>query len=93
MFFSAVVIDGKGAAESLLCLAPGAGANERTDDGRAFRILNILDESSRGCLAIKVKRKLEANDVIDALSDLFILRGVPAFIRCGPEFVTQAVRD
>jgi putative transposase len=67
----------------------------RTDDGRAFRILNILDEFSRECLAIKVKRMLKANDVIDALSDLFILRGVPAFIRSdnGPEFVTQAVRD
>ena len=65
----------------------------RTDEGRAFRILNILDEFSRECLAIKVKRKLKANDVMDALSDLFILRGVPAFIRSdnGPEFVTQAV--
>ncbi len=67
----------------------------RTDDGRAFRILNILNEFNRECLAIKVKRKLKANDVIDALSDLFILRGVPAFIRSdnGPEFVTQAVQD
>ena len=67
----------------------------RTDDGRAFRTLNILDEFSRECLAIKVERKLNANSVIDALSDLFILRGVPGFIRSdnGPEFVAQAVRD
>ncbi|WP_149774779.1 IS3 family transposase [Ruegeria intermedia] len=67
----------------------------RTDDGKAFRTLNILDEYSRECLAIKVKRKLNSTDVIDALSDLFILRGVPACIRSdnGPEFVAQAARD
>ena len=67
----------------------------RTDDGKAFRSLNILDEFSRECLTIRVKRKLNSTDVIDALSDLFILRGVPAFVRSdnGPEFVAQAVRD
>jgi len=67
----------------------------RTDDGKAFRTLNILDEFSRECLAIKVDRRLNSTDVIDALSDLFILRGVPAFIRSdnGPEFVAQAVQD
>ncbi len=58
------------------------------------RALNILDEHSRECLAIRVKRKLNSIDVIDVLTDLFILRGVPAFIRSdhGPEFVAQAVR-
>ena len=67
----------------------------RTDDGKAFRTLNILDEFSRECLAIRVKRKLNSTDVIDALTDLFILRGPPAFVRSdnGPEFVAQAVRD
>ena len=67
----------------------------RTDDGKAFRTLNILDEYSRECLAIKVKRRLNSTDVIDVLTDLFILRGAPAFIRSdnGPEFVAQAVRD
>ncbi|MFG6554478.1 IS3 family transposase [Sulfitobacter sp. 1A16808] len=66
----------------------------RTDDGKAFRTLNILDEHSRECLAIKVKRKLNSTDVIDVLTDLFILRGTPVFIRSdnGPEFVAQAVR-
>lgn len=60
-----------------------------------LRPLNILDEFSRECLTIRVKRKLNSTDVIDALSDLFILRGVPAFVRSdnGPEFVAQAVRD
>ena len=68
--------------------------HHRTDDGRAFRTINILDEHSRECLAIRVKRKLNATEVIDALSDLFILRGTPAFIRSdnGPEFVAEAVR-
>ena len=67
----------------------------RTDDGKAFRTLNILDEHSRECLAIRVKRKLNSSDVIDALTDLFILQGAPSFIRSdnGPEFVAQAVRD
>ena len=59
------------------------------------RTLNILDEHSRECLAIKVKRKLNSDDVIDALSDLFIMRGVPSYIRSdnGPGFVAQAVQD
>ena len=44
---------------------------------------------------IRVKRKLNSFDVIDVLTDLFILRGPPAFIRSdnGPEFVAEAVRD
>ena len=63
--------------------------------GKVFRTLNIIDEFSREGLAIKVKRKLNSDDVIDALSDLFIIRGVPSFIRSdnGPEFVAQNVRD
>jgi len=54
-----------------------------------------LEEHSRECLAIRVKCKLNSTDVIDALSDLFILRGVPAFVRSdnGPEFVAKIVRD
>ena len=60
-----------------------------------FRTLNILDEFSHECLAIRVKRKLNSTDVIDALTDLFILRGSPAYVRSdnGLEFVAQAVRD
>lgn len=67
--------------------------HHRTDDGRAFRTLNIPDEHSRECLAIRVKRN--PTEVTDALTDLFILRGVPACIRSdnGPEFIAEAVRD
>ncbi|MEO1495463.1 MAG: IS3 family transposase [Pseudomonadota bacterium] len=66
----------------------------RTDDGKAFRTLNILDEFTRECLTVRVKRRLNSVEVIDALSDLFILRGVPRFIRSdnGPEFIAEDVR-
>ncbi len=69
--------------------------HHRTDDGRAFRALNIIDEHGRECLAIRVKRKLNSIDVIDVLTDLSILRGVPAYIRSdnGPEFIAEAVRN
>ena len=57
--------------------------------------MNILDEYSRECLTIWVKRKLNSTDVIDVLTDLFILRGIPAFIRSdnGPELIAEAVRN
>ena len=58
-------------------------------------MLNVIDEFTRECLAIRIDRKLKAIDVIDVLSDLFILRGVPGHVRSdnGPEFVAKAVRD
>lgn len=67
----------------------------RTHDGRKFRMLNLIDEFSRECLAIRVDRRLRSTDVIDVLSDLFILRGVPDHIRSdnGPEFIAKAVRE
>jgi putative transposase len=67
---------------------------DRTHNGRKYRMLNIVDEFTRECLAIRVKRRLNSIDVIDLLSDLFVLRGVPGHIRSdnGPEFVATAVR-
>ena len=69
--------------------------HHRTDDGKVFRTLNILDEFSRECLAIRVNRKLNSVDVIDVLTDLFILRGVPAFIRSdnGPESLPRPFKN
>ena len=69
--------------------------HDRTDDGRVYRTLNIIDEFTREALAIRVDRKLNSIDVVDALTDLFILRGPPAFIRSdnGPEFIAERVRD
>ena len=68
--------------------------HERTHDGRAFRTLNIIDEFSKEALMIRVNRKLNSTDVVDALTDLFILRGPPVYIRSdnGPEFVAEKVR-
>lgn len=67
---------------------------DRTHDGRKYRMLNIIDEFTHECLAIRIDRRLKAIDVIDVLSDLFILRGVPEHIRSdnGPEFVAKAVQ-
>jgi putative transposase len=69
--------------------------SDRTHDGRAFRMLCVIDEFTRESLAIRVARKLKATDVIDVLADLFILRGVPTHIRSdnGPEFVATALRE
>jgi len=67
---------------------------DRTADGRAFKILNIIDEYTRECLAIIVARKIKNQNVIDLLFSLFILRGIPAHIRSdnGPEFTAEAIR-
>ena len=54
---------------------------DRTHDGRKYRMLNIIDEFTHECLAIRIDRRLKAIDVIDVLSDLFILRGVPEHVR------------
>ena len=68
---------------------------DRTHDGRKYRMLNIIDEFTHECLAIRIDRRLKAIDVIDVLSDLFILRGVPEHVRSdnGPEFVAKAVQE
>ena len=68
----------------------------RTSDGRRFRILTILDEYSRECLAAEVKRQFTAEDVIGQLFQIIILRGIiPEHIRSdnGPEFTAKAVRE
>ena len=67
----------------------------RTHDGRKFCMLNIIDEFTWECLASRIDRKLNSISIIDALTDLFILRGVPAHIRSdnGPEFIATAVRE
>jgi len=64
---------------------------DRTHDGRKYRMLNIIDEFTRECLAIRVNRKLNSTDVIDVLSDVCIMRGVPGHVRSdnGPEFVAR----
>ena len=67
---------------------------DHTEDGKAFKILNIIDEYTRECLATLVERKIKADDVIDQLFNLFVFRGIPNHIRSGngPEFTARAVR-
>jgi transposase InsO family protein len=67
----------------------------RTHDGRAFRMLVIVDEFTRECLAIDVARRLNSEDVLERLAWLFMTRGVPKYIRSdnGPEFTANAVRE
>jgi transposase InsO family protein len=67
---------------------------DRTEDGRAFKILNIIDEYTRECLATLVDRRLRSADVLDQLFNLFVFRGIPEHIRSdnGSEFTARAVR-
>ena len=67
---------------------------DRIRDGRKLRMLNVVDEFTRECLAIRVARKLGSAEVIDVLADLFIARGTPGFVRSdnGGEFVATAVK-
>ena len=67
---------------------------DRTADGRAFRILNIIDEYTRECLAILIDRRITSQDVIDKLFQLFVFRGIPEHIRSdnGPEFTARVIR-
>jgi putative transposase len=67
----------------------------RTSDGRALRLLTVIDEFTRECLAIDVARRITGDDVLERLGRLFTLRGVPGHIRSdnGPEFTAKAVRQ
>lgn len=67
---------------------------DRTSDGRAFRMLTVVDEYTRECLAIRVERKLGSAQVLETLTELFLQRGSPSYIRSdnGPEFCAAAVK-
>ena len=67
----------------------------RTEDGRAVRLLTVIDEYSRECLAIRADRHIRSVDVIETLMELMVTRGVPDYIRSdnGPEFTAQAIRS
>jgi transposase InsO family protein len=67
---------------------------EQTSDGRALKILTVVDEYTRECLAIHVARKITAFEVIEQLADLFLRRGVPEHLRSdnGSEFTAKIIR-
>ena len=68
--------------------------NDQTHDGRRLKFLTVLDEYTRESLTIEVGRSIKSADVIAVLGYLFIIRGVPGYIRSdnGPEFVARAVK-
>jgi len=69
--------------------------HSRTYDGRAFRMLTIIDEYSRECLAIDVDRRMNQIDVLENLYELFTRKGLPEYIRSdnGSEFIAKSVRE
>jgi transposase InsO family protein len=68
--------------------------HDRTRDGRGVRILTVIDEYTRECLALKAARSLKSGDVLEVLDDLFIRRRVPDHVRSdnGSEFTAEVVR-
>lgn len=68
---------------------------DRTHDGKVFRMLCVIDEYTRECLAIRVERRLNSRDVLDVLGELFVRHGPPEHIRSdnGPEFIAIALRE
>ena len=66
----------------------------RTEDGRAIRMLTVIDEYTRECLAIRTARRIRSDDVIHTLTELFVINGAPEHIRSdnGPEFTARVVR-
>ncbi|MEO1476561.1 MAG: IS3 family transposase [Pseudomonadota bacterium] len=67
----------------------------RTHDGKAFRMLTLIDEYSRECLAIEVQRRLRSDDVLHVVADAIMAHGPPQYVRSdnGPEFVARALRE
>jgi putative transposase len=68
---------------------------DQTADGRQLKLLNVIDEYSRECLAIDVDRGIDADGVVRCLERLALQRGAPAYVRFdhGPEFIAYAVAD
>lgn len=68
--------------------------SDRTHDGRSVKMLTVIDEYSRECLAIVTERSLKSADVLDCLTEMFIRHGAPEYIRSdnGSEFTAKMVR-
>ena len=68
---------------------------DRTENGRSIKILSLIDEFTRECVALEVHRRFTGDDLVFLLRDLFVTRGVPEFIRSdnGPEFISHCVRS
>jgi transposase InsO family protein len=69
-------------------------AMDATDDGRRLKVMPVVDEYTRECLALEVERSITAEDVMEVLDRLFGERGEPGYIRSdnGPEFIAEAIK-
>ena len=69
--------------------------HDRDEKGRPLKWLVIEDEYTREGLALEVARSIKAEDVLDVVSELMLIRGVPKHIRSdnGPELIAKAIRD
>jgi len=67
----------------------------RTNDGRRLRLMTLIDEFSRRCLAIRIARRINAIGVIETLADVMLFEGIPAYIRSdnGPEMIAKVLRQ
>lgn len=67
----------------------------RTHDGRPVKMITVIDEFSRKCMAIRARRQMRSDHVLELLAELFTLNGVPEHIRSdnGPEFTAKAIRS
>lgn len=67
----------------------------QTHDGRKLRLLTLIDEFTRECLAIRVARRINSFGVIETMADIMLVRGVPDHIRSdnGPEMTAKVVRN
>ncbi len=68
---------------------------DRAHEGRLVKMLTVIDEYSRECLAVVVERKIKSDDVLYYLTELFLKYGAPDHIRSdnGSEFTSRAVRQ
>ena len=68
---------------------------DRTENGRPLKILSVIDEFTRECIALEVHRRFRGEDVAFLMRDLFVIHGVPEYIRSdnGPEFISQSLRS
>jgi transposase InsO family protein len=68
---------------------------DRTYNGRKYRLLNIIDEYTRECLGIRIGRRMTSEDVQEILTELFCRRGMPEYIRSdnGSEFTANRIKD
>lgn len=67
---------------------------DRTTSGQALKCFTIVDEYTRRCITLDISRRFRSEDILNRLSELFVMYGTPEFIRSdnGPEFIAEAIR-